>query len=35
MKILNINENININLGNRPLQPILIHWEKKKNPAYN
>lgn len=29
-EILNINENRNRNLGNRPLQSILIHWAKKK-----
>lgn len=29
-KILNINKNINRNLGNRPVQSIPIHWAKKK-----
>lgn len=32
-KILNINQNINRNLGNRPVQSIPIHWAKK-NPLY-
>lgn len=34
-EILNINKNINRNLGNRLLQPILIQWAKKKSTLYH